>query len=254
VADGRDHGEGARCGHGPGWPVAAPGFARRCPSAPRPACACRSRNADAALAWTGRLTEAPQHTERAIALFSKLGSARGESRALRNLGGHYFSLAELDRADEYYRRALAMSERHGLDLARAADLMHLGSVRMWRGHLAEAEDLLMRSLELFGELKSLGGLAAVHPRLGLLFREAADHPRAHREATTAPRLSRESGDKILEGIALTSLGDAEMNLAEYATAHEHLQAAMKIIGNGDFYWHQAETLSVSARLKIRSGD
>ncbi|MBO0848398.1 MAG: tetratricopeptide repeat protein [Pseudonocardia sp.] len=207
-----------------------------------------------ALGWTGRLAEAPEHTERAIALFSELGSASGESRALRNLGGHYFGLAELDRAEEYYQRALAVSQRHGLGLARAADLMHLGSVRMWRGHLAEAEDLFMRALELFSRFESLGGLAAVHPRLGLLFREAGDHPRTRREATTALRLSQDSGDKILEAVALTLLGDAEMNQENYATAHEHLQAAMKILGDGELYWHQAETLSVLARLKIRGGN
>ncbi|WP_051581218.1 AfsR/SARP family transcriptional regulator [Pseudonocardia acaciae] len=206
------------------------------------------------LAWTGRLAEAREHTERALALFSELGSASGECRALRNLGGQYFFLGDLRCAEEYYRRALAVSERHGLELARAADLMHLGSVRMWRGHLAEAEDLFMRALELFGRFESLGGLAAVHPRLALLFRETGDHPRAQREATTALRLSRESGDKILEASAFTLLGDAEMNLGEYATAHGHLQAAMDIVRGGDFYWHQAETLSVLARLKIRTGD
>lgn len=206
------------------------------------------------LAWTGRLAEASEHTERAIALFSELGSASGESRALRNLGGQYFFLGEFRCAEEYYQRALAVSQRHGLGLARAADLMHLGSIRMWRGRLAEAEDLLMRALELFDRFESLGGLAAVHPRLGMLYREAGDHSLVHREATTALRLSRESGDKILEAIALTLLGDAEMNQADYATAQEHLQAAMKIIGDGDFYWHQTETWSVLARLKIRTGD
>ncbi|WP_246258490.1 AfsR/SARP family transcriptional regulator [Amycolatopsis anabasis] len=208
-----------------------------------------------ALEWTGRLTEATEHTQKAAALFAELGSPIGENRTLNALGGQYHHLGRLHLAEECYRQALALSERHGLARAQATDLMDLGSVVFDLGRIAEADELLERARDLFTDVGSRIGLAWTHVWRSRL-RWETEHPQLARdEATAALDLTRHDVTTTLVAAAAhVACADAEIKLARYADAEDHLQQAENAIGNGEFLWHRAVASNAHARLDTRRGD
>ncbi|MFC4013677.1 BTAD domain-containing putative transcriptional regulator [Nonomuraea purpurea] len=206
-----------------------------------------------ARAWTGDLTEAMADNVRATRLFAELGSVPGYIRALSALGNQYHHLGRLDLAEEHCRQALALSRRHHLPYAEAADLRELGSVLLDQGRYDEAGVRLRRSAAL---ITSIGGHGAATTLVWIsrLHWENDRWAQSREEALRALDVCRSQGDRLVEAAALVALADAGIPLGLTAEAADSLNLADSLISTGDLSWHLAYALLARARLDDALGD
>jgi DNA-binding SARP family transcriptional activator/tetratricopeptide (TPR) repeat protein len=206
-----------------------------------------------ALAWTGQLAEATKHTQKAAALFSKIGSVVGENRTLKNLGGQYHLAGKLRLAEECYLQALDLSAQHGPPLAWAADLAHLGSVRLVLGRNAAAKSDLVLARDMFTGLGSKSGLALTWFWLGRLRWEEHDREQARQEIGQALELARQGGAKLIEVFALVGLVEIEIDMSQYRSAESYLSLVGDTLGHNEFLFHRGYIFAVAARIDTHRG-
>jgi len=88
-----------------------------------------------------------------------------------NIGGVYQLKGEFEKTEYYYNRALEL----GADKARSASTYsRLGSLKMVRGDLVEAQSLFLQSLKLFKEVGDKEEIAGQYGRLGIVYRHYGD--------------------------------------------------------------------------------
>ncbi|HEX7635256.1 MAG TPA: tetratricopeptide repeat protein, partial [Noviherbaspirillum sp.] len=102
----------------------------------------------------GELERAEEMYRKALAIEEALGRKEGMASDYGNLGILYWDRGELDRAEEMYRKSLAINEALGRKEGMASDYGNLGNLYRDRGELERAEEMYRKSLQLFSELKS----------------------------------------------------------------------------------------------------
>ncbi|MET7330408.1 BTAD domain-containing putative transcriptional regulator [Nonomuraea sp. NPDC005650] len=206
-----------------------------------------------ARAWTGDLAEAMAENVRAEQLFGELGSVPGHVRALHALGNQYHHLGRLDLAEEYCRKALALSRRHNLPYAEGADLRQLGAVLLDQGRYGEAETCLRQSVAL---ITSIGGHGAATTQVWIsrLHWENGRWAQSREEALEALDVCRGQGDRLVEAAALIALADAGVRLGLTEEAADSLDLAGDLIDAGGLNWHLAYGSLARARLLDACGD
>ena len=88
----------------------------------------------------GDLDKAEEYYQRSLAIEEELGRKEGMASDLGNLEGLAQRRGDLARAEEYHWRALAIDEELGHKEGMAADLGNLGNVARIRGDLTKAEE------------------------------------------------------------------------------------------------------------------
>ncbi len=101
---------------------------------------------------SGALARALAHGEESYAVASEVGDARAEWRALQFLGECGVASDAGDVAMPWLERALELARREGFTAAEAICVYSLGVAHWILGNLARAEELVARSIELFGPL------------------------------------------------------------------------------------------------------
>lgn len=111
------------------------------------------------------------------------------------LGFLYYLLGDLDRAEDFARRALEIAERLG-DLRRVSRCYHnLGLVYRGRGAVQQAEEMLHKSLAMSKDLGDLDGSATDYVELGLLYQSSGSEDRAEQMHREALSIHRKLGDE-----------------------------------------------------------
>jgi tetratricopeptide (TPR) repeat protein len=160
----------------------------------------------------GHYRQARRYHDRARSLFQAIGSPHGEANALRGLAVVHRDLGSHQRARELAQQALTTLGEGGRPLFRAECLAVLASAQGAR-EVGGAVDTYRHALALaqrFGnryqEVDSLIGLATMHRRRG-------EGEEAGRRLRQALAIARESGFRLLEGLALTVLATHRLDPA-----------------------------------------
>jgi tetratricopeptide (TPR) repeat protein/transcriptional regulator with XRE-family HTH domain len=162
----------------------------------------------------GRLRQAADHLQQALALYRGIGDRLGEGRALGNLGLVSWAQHRCEHAMTYHGQALTIFRELGDRLRQTQTLSNLG-------------------------------LALSRQRR---YREAWDH---HRRALV---LARELGDRNREGIALANLGHVLLRQGRLPQAADHLGQALAIHREIGDRLHQARTLHDLGQVLWKQGD
>lgn len=171
---------------------------------------------------------------RALVLFKRSGNRFGEAETVNALGIGYGRLAQIDDAEEQYRKAVELRRAVGNRRGLATSLRNLANVLVSRGRLDEAARHYEQARALHAELGDRDGLAAVEHELGLLAEERGDYTAALDAFRRALTLWKQLGHRPGVAQALNDIGFAQYQLGAYDDAQAYLvQANEAFTGLGD---------------------
>jgi DNA-binding SARP family transcriptional activator/tetratricopeptide (TPR) repeat protein len=200
-----------------------------------------------------RLDDALEQTGEALALFEAIGDEAGASRARNNLGVIRRWQGRLPEALAGYQEALAR-RGDARDDNVAVLLNNIGEVYAELGELDRAEHFLARALAVRVELADRYGEGITLLNLGEVQLLRGDHHAAVRVLEQAVVALREVGDRYALATALTELGDAHHRLAGYADAMSRLRSALVLRTETGDRHGEASTRAVLATTLLDAGD
>jgi tetratricopeptide (TPR) repeat protein len=118
-----------------------------------------------------RLDEAEEWYRKALGIYERPGLERWAAREHHQLGRIAQERNRLDGAEEWYRKALEIFERLGLERDAADEYHQLGRIAQERNRLDEAEEWYRKALEIFERLGLERDAAIVYHQLGRIAQE-----------------------------------------------------------------------------------
>ena len=115
-----------------------------------------------------RLDEAEDWYRKALEIRERLGLERDATSDYHQLGILAEKRAQFDAAEEWYRKALEIRERLGLERDAASDYHQLGIIAQERNQLDEAEGWCRKALEIYDRLGLEGDAADEYHQLGTI--------------------------------------------------------------------------------------
>ena len=115
----------------------------------------------------GRLDEAEDWYRKALTITEELGNRPGMAGTYHQLGITAHRRGRLDEAEDWYRKALTITEELGNRPGMATTYHQLGITAQDRGRLDEAEDWYRKALTITEELGNRPGMATAYHQLGI---------------------------------------------------------------------------------------
>jgi predicted ATPase len=206
----------------------------------------------AELFW-GRMDEAQQHLEAALALYRELGDRGNEGVASGTLAILLMSQGHMKEAHAHFDRELGIERELGNQVREGITLLNLGEWYRKQGHMEEARIHFEAALGLCRAVGNrrvegmlLTNLGQLHRRQGRM-----QEARGHLEAALA--VSREVGNRLSEGVALNSLGCIHFDLHDLAVANTHFQAALALHRETGSRFSMGLTVGNLGRLHFEQG-
>jgi DNA-binding SARP family transcriptional activator/tetratricopeptide (TPR) repeat protein len=185
----------------------------------------------------GRLAEAAEAYERALAGFRSIRDEAAEAHVLCSLAQVYLDSDDLGQAESLARESLEIACRLPLPRLRMQALNRIGEVLLKKSQLSAAEDTLKAALAIAEQTTDRIGRLHTLISLGLVYFRQQRLGDAERCLTSAVALSRDVGDLFARGRALLALG--EFNLSQGAleqAEHYLIQAASAFTGQNALLW------------------
>ena len=114
----------------------------------------------------GQLDDAEDWYRKSLAIEEELGDRPGMAGSYHQLGTTAQARGQLDDAEDWYRKSLAIKEELGNRPGMASSYHQLGSTAQARGQLDDAEDWYRKSLVISEELGDRPGMATTYHQLG----------------------------------------------------------------------------------------
>ena len=115
----------------------------------------------------GQLHEAEDWYRKALVISEELSNRPGMASSYHQLGRAAQGRGQLHEAEDWYRKALAISEELGNRPGMAITYHQLGTLAKDQGRLEEADDWYRRSLAIREESGDSPGMAAIYHQLGM---------------------------------------------------------------------------------------
>jgi tetratricopeptide (TPR) repeat protein len=174
------------------------------------------------------LDKALEYFKKALDLDGELGRQEGVAADLGNIGIVYYFKGELDKALEYCGKALKLDEELGSKEGMAANYGNIGIVYAAKGELDKALEYYEKALKLDEELGSKEGMAANYGNVGVVYKNKGELEKALKYCEKALRLHEELKNK--EGMAnqLGNIGNIYFTKGEFDKALEYYEKALKM--------------------------
>ena len=177
---------------------------------------------------TGRLDDAQQNLESALALFSDANDDRGIASTVDDLGKLYWLRGDYPKALESTQRSLTMRRKLGDRRSIALSLNNLGLVYQDSGQFKLALDAFEQALRIRREIGDLVGVSISLNNLGTVAQDQRDDTQALTLFLEAHEVAKETGDRNRLALVLTNLGETYNRLGDPAKAVFHLKQAEEI--------------------------
>ena len=177
---------------------------------------------------TGRLDDAQQHLESALALFTDGNDERGIASTVDDIGKLYWLRGDYPKALESTQRSLTMRRKLGDRRSIALSLNNLGLVYQDSGQFKLALDAFEQALRIRREIGDLVGVSISLNNLGTVAQDQRDDTQALTLFLEAHEVAKETGDRNRLALVLTNLGETYNRLGDPAKAVFHLKQAEEI--------------------------
>lgn len=177
---------------------------------------------------TGRLDDAQQHLESALALFEDSNDDRGIASTVDDIGKLFWLRGNYPKALESTQRSLTMRRKLGDRRSIALSLNNLGLVYQDSGQFKLALDAFEQALRIRREIGDLVGVAISLNNLGTVAQDQRDDQQALTLFLEAHEVAKETGDRNRLALVLTNLGETYNRLGDPVKAVHHLKQAEEI--------------------------
>jgi two-component system, NtrC family, sensor kinase len=141
--------------------------------------------------------------------------------------GFYYEALNADSSVKYTRAALAYARKHSRYGDEARLMAGLSSVLRQQGKFTEALDLLYKSLKIAQENNLTRDIARAYRRLGLVYYDLENFPKALDYFSQAVEMDEESENKRSAAIDHLFIGDAYEKMDKLDSAAFHIDIAFK---------------------------
>lgn len=176
----------------------------------------------------GPVDKAIEYYHKALAIQREIGNRRGEAIQLGGLGLSYNSLGQVQKAIGYYENALAMDKEIGYRQGEANQLGNLGIAYHSLGQVEKAIEYYDRALVIHREIGGQRGESQDLGNLGIAYYYLGQVEKALEHYKAALAIHREIGDRKGEANQLGNLGVVYRNLGQVEKAIEYYEAALAI--------------------------
>nr|QNO54632.1 photosystem I assembly protein Ycf3 [Methanosarcinales archaeon ANME-1 ERB7] len=202
----------------------------------------------------GELDKALDYFEKALKLSEGLGIKEVMAVQLRNIGNVNLDKGEHEKALGYYLKALKLDEELGRKKEIAADLGNIGIVYRIRGEIEKALEYFEKALELDEKLRIKEGMTRALGNIGIIYQIKGEHEKALEYFEKALELDEELGMK--QGIAteLMNIGNVNFDKGELGKALEYYDKALKMFKEMGIRIETARTLMNIGNVFTQKGD
>lgn len=176
----------------------------------------------------GKLPEAQDHFNRALAIWTEAGDRKGQAQARLNLGYVYAESGDLQRATEEYRQALtiwrSVDERRGAALALTA----IGGIHSFLSQQAQALDFHRQAQEILHFIGDRQGEASVLNGIAFAYEGLNELPPALDYYTSALNIYRANGSRNSEAVSLVYIGRVHRSAKDTTQAVNHLEQGLAL--------------------------
>ena len=178
--------------------------------------------------YSGELEKALEYYEKALKLEEELEIKEGIAANLGNIGIVYSTRGELDKALEYYRKVLKLYEELGGKEGIAIALGNIGNIYQIKGELDKALEYYEKALKLHEDLGRKREMGANLGNIGVVYGIKGELDKALEYHEKALKLHEELGGKEGMAIALGNIGIVYKTRGELEKALEYYEKALKL--------------------------
>ncbi len=161
-------------------------------------------------------------------LLDKATDKKFKAEILNDLGLIYYHLGELDKALEYFMKALEIGKEIGYKKIIAAIYLNIGNVYRIRGELDTAIEYYNKALKMSEELGHKYGMAISYLNIGNIYSMEWKFDRALEYYNKAIKIGKEIKDKEIIAAGYTNIGNINMMRNKLDKAMDYYNKAMKI--------------------------
>ncbi|MCX9076293.1 MAG: tetratricopeptide repeat protein, partial [Candidatus Methanoperedens sp.] len=177
----------------------------------------------------GQVEKAIQYYEKALAIDKEIGDRRGEGNALGNLGLAYDALGQVEKAIQYYEKTLPIDKEIGDRRGEGTTLGNLGNAFYSLGQIEKAIQYYEKALDIAQEIEDRKGEGNALGNLGIAYNRFGQVEKAIQYYERALAIAQEIGDRRGEGNALGNLGIAYSALGQIENAIQYYEKALAIV-------------------------
>jgi predicted ATPase/DNA-binding SARP family transcriptional activator len=177
-----------------------------------------------------RHPDAESILEESRAIWLELGSRgkQGLADVLCFLGMDAQHKGNLDQAESFYKKSLAVAQRCNHQRTIAGSMCFLGQIEQQRGQIASARSLYEKSLELSQRTSDLLLISISGGSLGDLFLEQGNYEKAHPLLAQAIEINEKLQFRFGLAASWISLADLHRREGDYVQAEQCLEKSIKV--------------------------
>ncbi len=185
-------------------------------------------NLGLAYSQLSQVQKAIQYYEKALIISQGIGDIRREGTGLGNLGLAYSQLGQVQKAIELYQKSLTIAQEIGDIRGEGNHLGNLGLAYSQLGQIEKAIELYQKALTIAQEIGNRRGERNHLECLGSVYRDLGQVEKAIENYKKALAIAQETGDKRGEGTGLGNLGSVYSHLGQIEKAIENYKKALDI--------------------------
>ncbi|MDI6810854.1 MAG: tetratricopeptide repeat protein [archaeon] len=197
--------------------------------------------------YSGDLDKALEYYEKALELNDELGMKEGIAAVFGNIGAVYFTKGELDKALQYFEKALKLNEELGNKKGMANQLGNMGVLYFTKGELDKASGSYKKALKIFEESGIKEGIATLLGNIGALYFTKGEPDKALEYLRRILGLHDEFGSKESLAKNFENIGVVYSAKGELNKALEYYEKALKI-------FEEMGSRIETAKTKVNIGD
>jgi len=178
----------------------------------------------------------------ASTLSVKLNWPKGESNAYNNAGVGYWAKGDYNKALDYCRRALKMTEKTGDKQLYVNAECNIGVIYQEQGEYPKALDCYLQALKIDEGSGNKRGEASDFGNIGLLYQYQGDNSKALSYFLNGLRIDNELGYKQGQAEDMSNIGDVFKMMGSYAQSLNYEMQALKLSEELDDKQLQTTTL------------